>query len=99
MGEPIDTRPLLLFSVLFMIVAGQIILFGLMSQLQIELFHREHGDTAHAKHSVRMSVFRANRGPASCCRGREAFFIGPPRHPSALIRSGMDSCCTARRTR
>lgn len=44
-GNSIGTRPLLMFSVLFIIVGIQIILFGLLSQLQIAQFNkitREH---------------------------------------------------------
>lgn len=42
MGEPIGTRPLLQLSVLLLIISVQVILFGLLSQLQIELFHKSN---------------------------------------------------------
>jgi glycosyltransferase involved in cell wall biosynthesis len=53
LGYPIGTRPLLLLSVLLIIVGVQIILFGLFSQLQIELFYR----TNHEKPNVTIKEF------------------------------------------
>jgi hypothetical protein len=43
-GQPIGTRPLLLLSVLLIIVGIQVVLFGLMSQLQIDIFHKTGRD-------------------------------------------------------
>lgn len=48
-GFPIGTRPLLLLSVLLLIVGVQIILFGLLSQLQIALFHNNNADRPNEK--------------------------------------------------
>ena len=49
MGQPIGTRPLLLLSVLLVVVGVQIVLFGLLSQLQLALFHKRARDKPHAK--------------------------------------------------
>jgi len=48
-GQPIGTRPLLLLSVLLLIIGVQVMLFGLLSQLQIELFHKTNRDRPFAK--------------------------------------------------
>lgn len=48
-GYPIGTRPLLLLSVLLLIVGVQIVLFGLLSQLQIALFHKTTKDRPSTK--------------------------------------------------
>jgi glycosyltransferase involved in cell wall biosynthesis len=47
-GQVIGTRPLLLLSVLLLIIGVQVVLFGLMSQLQIDLFHKTSRDRPHA---------------------------------------------------
>lgn len=44
LGHPIGTRPLLMLSVLLLIIGIQIILFGLLSQLQLALFHNFSND-------------------------------------------------------
>jgi len=49
LGHPIGTRPLLLLSVLLLIVGVQVVLFGLLSQLQIALFHKTTRDRPSAK--------------------------------------------------
>jgi glycosyltransferase involved in cell wall biosynthesis len=49
MGQPIGARPLLLLSVLLLIVGVQVVLFGLLSQLQIALFHKTTKDRPSAK--------------------------------------------------
>jgi len=48
-GHPIGARPLLLLSVLLLIVGVQIVLFGLLSQLQIALFHNTTKDRPSTK--------------------------------------------------
>ncbi len=48
-GQPIGTRPLLMLSVLLLIVGVQIVLFGLLSQLQIALFHNTSKDRPSSK--------------------------------------------------
>jgi glycosyltransferase involved in cell wall biosynthesis len=48
-GHPIGTRPLLLLSVLLLIVGVQVVLFGLLSQLQIALFHKTTKDRPNTK--------------------------------------------------
>ena len=44
LGESIGSRPLLLLSILLIIVGVQVVLFGLMSQLQIEMFLSKYGE-------------------------------------------------------
>lgn len=48
-GETIGNRPLLSLSVLLMIVGVQVILFGLLSQLQIAIFHKTNRDRPSTK--------------------------------------------------
>ena len=47
-GEVIGTRPLLQLSVLLLIIGVQVVLFGLLSQLQIELFHQTNKERPRA---------------------------------------------------
>ena len=49
LGRPIGTRPLLLLSALLLIVGVQILLFGLIAQLQLALFHKTARDRPYAK--------------------------------------------------
>ena len=49
MGNAIGTRPLLQLSVLLLIIGVQVVLFGLMAQLQIELFYKANKDKPHAE--------------------------------------------------
>ncbi len=49
LGHPIGTRPLLSLSVLLLIVGIQILLFGLLSQLQIALFYGTTKDRPSTK--------------------------------------------------
>lgn len=46
-GQVIGSRPLLLLSVLLLIIGVQVVLFGLLSQLQIDLFHKTSRDRPH----------------------------------------------------
>jgi len=48
-GLAIGTRPLLLLSVLLLIIGVQVLLFGLLSQLQIDLFHKTNNDGPRTK--------------------------------------------------
>lgn len=47
-GQAIGTRPLLLLSVLLLIIGVQVVLFGLLSQQQLDLFHKINRDRPHA---------------------------------------------------
>lgn len=47
-GQAIGTRPLLLLSALLLIIGVQVVLFGLLSQLQIDLFHKTSRDRPHS---------------------------------------------------
>lgn len=46
-GQMIGSRPLLLLSVLLLIIGVQVVLFGLLSQLQIDLFYKTSRDRPH----------------------------------------------------
>jgi glycosyltransferase involved in cell wall biosynthesis len=48
LGQTIGSRPLLLLSALLLIIGVQVVLFGLLSQLQIDLFHKTSRDRPHA---------------------------------------------------
>lgn len=48
-GESIGNRPLLMLSVLFIIIGVQVILFGLLSQLQLALHNRTFGSRSKTK--------------------------------------------------
>lgn len=59
LGHAIGTRPLLLLSALLLIIGVQVVLFGLLSQLQIDLFHKTNRDRPKAS-IVRRDFERAN---------------------------------------
>jgi hypothetical protein len=59
MGIHIGTRPLLFLSALLMLIGVQIRLFSLRSELQIDLFYRDHAEKSPA--TVTRNVFPAKQ--------------------------------------